>query len=187
MSGSSRAGSPGCVTFIVFVTFVGGGVPAACLYAPLYVLNIMFAHNVPVGDANLVGHTWSLTIEVQFYVAWATVLLYLEQRGVSRRILLALTIAVSVGSLGVRAFYQLGLLDPALAYFSTESRLDGLFLGTALAVVAAIRPTAFKPLAQPAIALTSSTSHRPPRGPPRPGFTLLSITQPRLSSRSPPT
>jgi peptidoglycan/LPS O-acetylase OafA/YrhL len=80
-------------------------------------------------------HTWSLAIEVQFYVLWATALWFAVRRGWSLRRIAALTAAVVAGIVVARIVaYERGT-DWLRLYFSTWSRLDAPLIG-ALAALA---------------------------------------------------
>lgn len=77
------------------------------------------------------GHTWSLSIEEQFYLVWPIVGL-LALRGSSRRLgLVALVGAVGSGVWFVLAANMFGLNR---AYYGTDTRLCAILSGAALAV-----------------------------------------------------
>jgi peptidoglycan/LPS O-acetylase OafA/YrhL len=85
-------------------------------------------------------HTWSLAVEAQFYVLWPLVVVFVCRR--SRGPVLA---AAGVGALVSAAamassFVPFG--DPARAYYGTDTRIQALLVGAALAVVLAapVRP-----------------------------------------------
>ena len=76
-------------------------------------------------------HTWSLSIEEQFYVLWPLIVALLVRRGTSRA-LLALSLALSAASMA--AMYL--LFDPTnttRVYLGTDTRMAGILLGAALA------------------------------------------------------
>ena len=78
-------------------------------------------------------HTWSLSIEEQFYVLWP-LLVALVLRKRSERALLALCLVLSVLSMTA----MLCLFDPAnttRAYLGTDTRMAGILLGAGLATV----------------------------------------------------
>jgi peptidoglycan/LPS O-acetylase OafA/YrhL len=81
-------------------------------------------------------HTWSLGIEEQFYLVWP-LLLVLLLRG--RRPLRRMLVVCAVGA--VASAVWLGLLhdamDPARAYFGTDTRAASLLIGAALAAALA--------------------------------------------------
>jgi peptidoglycan/LPS O-acetylase OafA/YrhL len=78
------------------------------------------------------GHTWSLSIEEQFYLLWPVVLVVLLRFGGTRRALrVALGLAVAVIVLRELAA---GRLPEARIYNGSDFRADGLLLGCALAL-----------------------------------------------------
>jgi peptidoglycan/LPS O-acetylase OafA/YrhL len=91
-----------------------------------------------IGRPPLLQHTWSLAVELQFYLVWPiillTVLKYFGKRNIAR---IALLIAIISG---VTLFLVSLRLDQANAqqishiYFGTDTHSLGLFLGSALAV-----------------------------------------------------
>lgn len=141
------------VAFVTAVTAFKGGPPLALVAASCFVLNLAFAHHRAVGDAYLVSHMWSLAVEVQFYLAWGLILATGGRRLVQSRILLPATLGVAVASWAIRLYYAAVLHDPIRAYYATEARLDGLFIGSALAVVAATHPSWLRQLARPVVGL----------------------------------
>jgi peptidoglycan/LPS O-acetylase OafA/YrhL len=78
-------------------------------------------------------HTWSLSIEEQFYVVWPVVVVLLLRRGTSRSVgLVALALAAA------SILTTLGLYEPARAsrvYLGTDTRAAGILLGAAAATV----------------------------------------------------
>lgn len=91
-----------------------------------------------IGRPPLLQHTWSLAVELQYYLIWPiillTVLKYFGKRNIAR---IALIIAMVSG---VTLFFVSLRLDQASAqqishiYFGTDTHSLGLFLGSALAV-----------------------------------------------------
>lgn len=91
-----------------------------------------------IGRPPLLQHTWSLAVELQFYLIWPiillTVLKYFGKRNVARAALLIAMIS------GAALFIVSLKLDASNAqqvshvYFGTDTHSLGLFLGSALAV-----------------------------------------------------
>jgi peptidoglycan/LPS O-acetylase OafA/YrhL len=91
-----------------------------------------------IGRPPLLQHTWSLAVELQFYLIWPiillTVLKYLGKKNVARAALLIAMIS------GATLFIVSLKLDASNAqqvshvYFGTDTHSLGLFLGAALAV-----------------------------------------------------
>ena len=91
-----------------------------------------------IGRPPLLQHTWSLAVELQFYLIWPiillTVLKYFGKKNIAR---IALLIAITSG---VTLFLVSLQLDQSNAqqvshiYFGTDTHSLGLFLGSALAV-----------------------------------------------------
>jgi peptidoglycan/LPS O-acetylase OafA/YrhL len=91
-----------------------------------------------IGRPPLLQHTWSLAVELQFYLIWPiillTVLKYFGKKNVAR---IALIIAVISGTILFLVSLQLDQANSAKVshiYFGTDTHSLGLFLGSALAV-----------------------------------------------------
>ena len=100
-------------------------------------------------------HTWSLSIEEQFYVLWPLVVLGILSRTRSLRVLLTVTVAGAVASAVEMAVLYRGGAGEARVYFGTDTRAQALLIGAALAVLLA-RPvprTAGAPDQSPSMAL----------------------------------
>lgn len=80
--------------------------------------------------AGALGHTWSLSIEEQFYLVAPFVVIALRRRP---RLLLGLCATGAVGSMLLR--YAMSGGTGYRAYFGTDTRLDGLLIGVGLAVL----------------------------------------------------
>jgi peptidoglycan/LPS O-acetylase OafA/YrhL len=102
---------------------------ASALAALLYVQNWwQIAH--PAGTSDALRHTWSLSIEEQFYVAWPVILICLARFG--RR---AIIVAALAGA-GLSVALRVELWGHAAAwriYAGTDTRADALLMGCALA------------------------------------------------------
>ncbi len=86
-----------------------------------------------IGRPSLFVHLWSLAIEEQFYVFWPIVLGVALLAG--RRAALVMTLAGAVGSAVWMAIQFDPAGDPSRIYYGTDTRLNGLLLGAALAFV----------------------------------------------------
>ena len=90
------------------------------------------------GRPPLLQHTWSLAVELQFYIVWPVVLYFIWKR-FGKRNIAPIALLIAVGS-GVALFVNSLRLDHATAsrishvYFGTDTHSLGLFLGSALAV-----------------------------------------------------
>ena len=82
-------------------------------------------------------HTWSLSIEEQFYVIWPLVVLGVLHVTRSLRVLLALTLAGALASAGAMAYLFHGGAGESRAYYGTDTRAQALLIGAALAIVLA--------------------------------------------------
>jgi peptidoglycan/LPS O-acetylase OafA/YrhL len=101
-------------------------------YFALYLQNWLFIAHPPELSWGGLGHTWSLAIEEQFYLAWPLVIWAVPARG---REFLCLAGAAGVAALKIvmwRLEVEWGALFPC-----TFARADGLLLGGWLAVVLA--------------------------------------------------
>jgi peptidoglycan/LPS O-acetylase OafA/YrhL/lysophospholipase L1-like esterase len=82
-------------------------------------------------------HTWSLSIEEQFYLVWPLVVLAIMKWTRSRRVLLTVTIAGTVASAAEMAYLYHGGTGINRAYYGTDTRAQALLIGAALAIVLA--------------------------------------------------
>ena len=91
-----------------------------------------------IGRAPLLQHTWSLAVELQFYLIWPLILLLVLRFFGKRHIPLVALIIATIS--GVTLLLVSFSLDAASAskvshvYFGTDTHSIGLFLGSALAV-----------------------------------------------------
>ncbi len=81
-------------------------------------------------------HTWSLSLEEQYYLVWAVALYVCLGRGVSRKLLGWIAIGGVVGLVGIR-MAAFGSVERGLAVsaFTSYSHVDALLLGNAVALV----------------------------------------------------
>lgn len=87
------------------------------------------------GSLGLLGPTWSLAIEEQFYLLWPPVLALALARGVPSGRLAVITLALAV--LSYVAFLVVRLEHGQVAYYSSVTRAGALLIGCALALALA--------------------------------------------------
>ncbi len=83
------------------------------------------------GPPSPIGHLWSLSIEEQFYLIWPLLLLLTHRRGK----LFVMILGAAVVSALAMAFLYVPGSDPSRVYYGTDTRMFGLLIGAALAVV----------------------------------------------------
>jgi peptidoglycan/LPS O-acetylase OafA/YrhL len=94
--------------------------------------------NVAVStDTGPLTHTWSLSIEEQYYVLWPLLLVAILVRGRHAALVRGLTAAIVVVVVSRALIWETSHAD--WLFYATTSRADGLLLGTLLAVVLARR------------------------------------------------
>jgi len=88
-----------------------------------------------IGRPPALRHLWSLAIEMQFYLVWPVVFsVLLRQWGRKLNTLVAILVGGALfSSVLMAVLYRAD--NPSTAYYSTATRLTGLLLGAALAVV----------------------------------------------------
>ncbi|HEV7631487.1 MAG TPA: acyltransferase [Steroidobacteraceae bacterium] len=80
-------------------------------------------------------HTWSLSIEEQFYAAWPLLMIAGLRLRTSRDMLFGVVSAGAVAILLWRLWLQFHGAAPDRIYFSTDTHSDGLLIGCALALL----------------------------------------------------
>jgi peptidoglycan/LPS O-acetylase OafA/YrhL len=94
-----------------------------------------WAQIIDVQRPGVFGHTWSLSIEEQFYLLWPITLLWLLRRASSRE---SLCCWVSFGvflSAALRVVLIIAGAEWRRVYYGTDTRADSLLLGTVVAVL----------------------------------------------------
>lgn len=79
---------------------------------------------------SILGHVWSLAVEVQFYVLWPILFLLLAR--LPRPLILFVMIMLYLAATGWR-WWRFEFSDPWLIYTGTDTRCSGLILGCLLA------------------------------------------------------
>jgi peptidoglycan/LPS O-acetylase OafA/YrhL len=99
----------------------------------IYLHQDYFSH---IGRAPLLQHTWTLSVEMQFYLLWPMLLHFIWKRWGKNRISpIALFLAISSGgTLLALSLSRGGTATSSHIYFGSDSHSIGLFLGAALAV-----------------------------------------------------
>ncbi|MEI8657674.1 acyltransferase family protein [Vibrio sp. Hal054] len=107
-------------------------------YASSFIANIYFEKHsgyfAPTSETLPLLHTWSLSIEEQFYFVWPVVLI-ISARYLSKSTLATFIILSLVGLVGYSQF--LTVADPEKGYYFIQSRAFELLIGGLLAILSA--------------------------------------------------
>lgn len=82
-----------------------------------------------------IGHLWSLSAEVQFYVLWALLLTWLVRRRASTVVLALTAAALLLCSIGLRTALALDGMQWNRLYFGPDTRAGALFAGCLVGVL----------------------------------------------------
>ena len=101
-----------------------------------YLQNWLYVFKIPE-DTNVLLHLWSLAVEEQYYLIWPFVILIFRKP----KFLLAISLFLLLGIILLR-FYLWHRNIEGLHYFGlyTFTRIDGLCIGSALALVRILKP-----------------------------------------------
>jgi peptidoglycan/LPS O-acetylase OafA/YrhL len=89
--------------------------------------------NAGAGPHGVLSHTWSLSVEWQFYVVWPLLFLVLCRRG--HGLVAGVCVAGAALSAGVRLVLWSDRMSLNHASFGTDTRVDALLIGCVLALV----------------------------------------------------
>ncbi len=120
-----------------YATLFQSGHKAAASYSDGIIALLYFGNWVQAFTPDrlgVLGHTWSLAIEEQFYVVWPFALWALLSARVPRRRVLV----IALGAAALSTLLRFGLYwwewPLARLYYASDTRADGLLLGCALAI-----------------------------------------------------
>jgi peptidoglycan/LPS O-acetylase OafA/YrhL len=79
-------------------------------------------------------HTWSLSVEEQYYLFWPMILLFLLQRKVPKQLLVFIPLCLGAASALARFFVWNTTNDWFRVYMGTDLHADGLLIGSAFGI-----------------------------------------------------
>ncbi|MHB1246457.1 MAG: acyltransferase family protein [Sulfuriferula sp.] len=93
-----------------------------------------WARAFSIHPPDFLGHTWSLSIEEQFYIIWPIVLLTLLRVFKNRNYVLVIAAAIALFSWFLRIYLLSNAVGPARLYNGLDTRADTLMIGCMLGV-----------------------------------------------------
>jgi peptidoglycan/LPS O-acetylase OafA/YrhL len=148
---------PALALTLIFAGFVytlldqhpGRPFPEAALFTIFYVANWAQVKQ----SLGVLGHTWSLSIEEQYYLLWPAALIIGQRVVRSKRSLAVAVLAVAAG-VAVARYVAFTSGHQAAAALTTITRSDGVLIGSALALALAAPPVWLRRLlSRPELAL----------------------------------
>jgi len=120
---------------------------------------LLYTANLPRAagwnGGGFLGHTWSLSIEEQFYLIWPVVVIVVLHRRSHPAVLGWTALACAIASAVLRGGLDLAGFRSEGLYNATFTHVDGIFAGCALAVLWALRPATLSYLANSWLTLVS--------------------------------
>jgi peptidoglycan/LPS O-acetylase OafA/YrhL len=105
-----------------------------------YLQNWLFVFREPYGDQVLL-HTWSLAVEEQFYLVWPLIILLVRKPRLLLVLVLLLLLVIVIARYIVWTYK---IEDLSYASLYTFTRIDGLCIGAALALLLRVKPEFLK-------------------------------------------
>lgn len=81
------------------------------------------------------GHTWSLSVEEQFYFIWPVTILFLLRKSLSRRGILIAAVSLALLSWFIRAYLSMNGASVMRLYNGLDTRLDSLMAGASVGIL----------------------------------------------------
>lgn len=126
---------PIVVVYLLFLILLSLSVNLVDFHFTELLGSIFFFRNYQVASSAggvYTGHFWSLSIEEHFYLLWPALLLWLGNR---RAVWVTLLGALTIAAWRIFELSHLGARFPSSVIYRTDARLDGLLLGSAMALL----------------------------------------------------